>query len=201
MINYNLKHPKIIILFISERKEHAQKLYLKYGRLGARVTLKEVKPKESVKKHRGKLYYFDSVLRFKEIANILAKDVSRFEKIEVQPKYVDLKHNPDLNQWKEANYVIWLLARQETALQPATKVAKTFNLPQVTTPITNVPPRSTTDFIPKAKPNYINNTIVKPAEKALPVKDSPTSLISRGCRHCGKYTLPGEDTCYGCHSK
>ncbi|MFY9221520.1 MAG: hypothetical protein WAQ98_02560 [Blastocatellia bacterium] len=112
-----------------------------------------------------------------------------------------MKDNADLNQWKQANYVIWLLAKQEATLQPPTKVAKTFNLPQTTTPITNIHPRNTIDLIPKPTSNYINNAIVKSSEKALPVKDSPKNVISRGCRHCGKYTLPGEDTCYGCHSK
>ncbi len=103
MSKEDLKHPRINILYIRERKQDAEKLYSVYANLGAKIALLEVEDDESTRKHLGKLYYFDKIPRFAEIADSLAKNIQKIEK--VSPQYIEL------NQRQQANYAIWIVAK------------------------------------------------------------------------------------------
>lgn len=49
MIKEDLKHPRINILYIRERKQDAEKLYSVYANLGAKIILLEVEDDESTR--------------------------------------------------------------------------------------------------------------------------------------------------------
>jgi len=101
LISDDLKHPRINIFHTPERKQDAQAFCSKYTNLGAKVTLLEVDDDLSIRKHLGKLYYFDDSPRFKEIANSLAKDLRDIE--QVSPHYLQLSQN------QQPNYAIWIV--------------------------------------------------------------------------------------------
>ena len=129
MINEDLKHPRINILYTPERKQDAQTFCSKYTILGAKVILLEVDDDLSIKKHSGKLYYFDDSPRFKEIANSLAKDLRGIE--QVSPHYLELQ------QKQQPNYAIWLIKPK--------KVQTNHTIATVTKPnqVENLKPKTT----------------------------------------------------------
>jgi hypothetical protein len=99
----DLKHPRINIIHIPERKQDALDIRSKYLLLGATVTLTEVDNDEATRENLGRLYYFDEAPRVKEIATSLARSLHNVEL--VSPCYVEM--SPE--QQAKAQFSIWIV--------------------------------------------------------------------------------------------
>lgn len=110
MNSEDLRHPRINILYIPLRKLDAEILYSRYVNLGAKVTLHEVGDDHSTRQHIGKLYFFDNNLRFKEIADSLAKNLISIES--VSPQHMKLE------QGEKINYAIWIVSKDRRLIKP-----------------------------------------------------------------------------------
>lgn len=119
MNSEDLRHPRINILYIPERKQDAKILYLKYTNLGAKVSLREVKNNNFTEQHLGKLYYCDLTPRVKEIAVSLARSLHNIES--VSPRYTE-KH-----EGEDFNFTIWILRKIKKTINQTSKGLVTIN--------------------------------------------------------------------------
>lgn len=99
----DLKHPRINIIHIPERRQDALNLRAKYLLLGATVTLFEVNNDEATRQNVGRLYYFNDTPRVKEIATSLATSLHNVEL--VSPCYVEIPSE----QQSQAQFSLWIV--------------------------------------------------------------------------------------------
>jgi len=212
MLDKLLRQAKLLIAYISERTQDAERLKLKYSNLGVKVTIQKVDNNDSTSKHRGAIYCFQRNLDFKGIIKLLAEDLSLIENMKVRRRYLELPQDSKVEEYQKVDYIIWLVAKAKTNfrffrrnvtkvkakdenknidksndkcinnLQPVTKVNQPFNSTE--------PPKSMA--VNFTSPKVAINKFSKPF---------PKGVVTNYCRHCGKKALPSEDTCYSCHSK
>jgi hypothetical protein len=105
----SFRQSQYCIFHIPERVLDAQRLAYRYSRLGASVTTQEVSEHSSIRRNRGKLYYFENKERVAQIAEIIAKDAIKFECLQVQ--YVE-------GDYASLNFLIYLVTkRQKQSIQ------------------------------------------------------------------------------------